>query len=374
MDDSGKLLFGSNVRLLRESLGVTQESLAEAARLDRSYIGGIERGERNPALTAILRLASVLGVAPGHLFDGVGDGVGMQYLADGIVAMATNNGLLIRFKYDRYDAEYQLEGATLPQFNQVLSVLNNGLASGSRRADAVAETFLTAVQTWPDANPSDLWTFLVNRAYCDRSNHPNANARLNLEQSWKRTSGWALERVLVAHYQPFLIGKGLSIKVGSKAEKAALLGRIDDPRIVPDKADILLCYDADDVKRLLGVVHVKASIAERRTDDVPLSQALIAADYLSVFWTMDAKSFPAARPVNRGEFGDVDDDQLSDKRRDFEEHGHFSACFSYNRNTIPTPEDSDAEARIFVCDFTNPDDHFSQFLISALRRRLPHRS
>ena len=71
MDDSGKLKFGGNVRRLRESHGMTQESLAEAAGLDRSYIGGIERGERNPALTAILRLASALGIVPADLFNGI---------------------------------------------------------------------------------------------------------------------------------------------------------------------------------------------------------------------------------------------------------------------------------------------------------------
>ena len=64
--------FGGNVRKRREYLGMTQESLAEAAGLDRSYIGGIERGERNPALSAILSLAGALRVAPGALFDGIG--------------------------------------------------------------------------------------------------------------------------------------------------------------------------------------------------------------------------------------------------------------------------------------------------------------
>ena len=110
----------------------------------------------------------------------------------------------------------------------------------------------------------------------------------------------------------------MDIRISNKTEKAALLGGIDDPRIVPDKADILVLYNAGRTEHLLGVVHVKASIAERRTDDVPMSQALIDAGYLSVFWTMDSKSMPAERPVNRGEFGAVDDDQLSDKRRGFE--------------------------------------------------------
>ena len=118
------------------------------------------------------------------------------------------------------------------------------------------------------------------------------------------------------------------------------------------------------------MVHVKASLAERRTDDVPMSQALMEQGYVSLFWTMDVKSFPGERPENSGEFGEADIEELSDKRRDFEEHGHFSACFSYNRNTKPTQQRQGLAARIFVCDFTNPDDDFSQFLVEACRQRL----
>lgn len=372
MGDSGKLTFSDNLRRFRENLGMTQEQLGEAAEFDRSYIGGIERGERNPSLDAILRLASALRVAPGRLFEGIGDDTQAPApdRSGAITALVNDDGLLIGFKYDQYDAEYQLSGATEKEFVRVLRALKDGLAFHRGRADAVANAFHLAVQTWPDANPSDLWTFLINRAYCDRSNHPIANARLNLEQSWKRTSGWALERVLIAHYQPFLESKGVTVKIAGKTEKAALLGNINDPRIVPDKADILVLHHYHGVEHLLGVVHVKASIAERRTDDVPMSRALIESGYLSVFWTMDAKSFPSAQPVNSGEFGDNSGEQTSDKRRDFEEHGHFSVCFSYNRNTMPTLDDRNAVSRIFVCDFRNPDDRFSQFLRDALRRRL----
>lgn len=139
-----------------------------------------------------------------------------------------------------------------------------------------------------------------------------------------------MERVLIEHYGEFLRRYGLIIKTSNKAEKTALLGIIRDPRIVSDKADVLLTYDNEGKEDLLGVIHVKASIAERRTDDVPMSQALIQAGYLSIFWTMDVKSFPSPNPINRGEFGSADSEDMSEKRRDIEEHGHFSACFSYN--------------------------------------------
>ena len=341
--------------------------------MDRSYIGGIERGERNPSLTVILHLASALGIQPAQLFTEVDeDSSAAQRTASGVATTETSDGLAIGFRYDKYDAKYILPGATQGQFDSVISVLMQGLASGAGRADTVARTFIEAVRTWPDANPSDLWTFVLNRAYCDRSNHPPDNSRLNLEQSWKRTSGWALERVLIEHYEQFLQQHGMNIKTSNKVEKTALLGVIEDSRIVPDKADVLMTYDNDGTEDLLGVIHVKASIAERRTDDVPMSQALIQAGYLSVFWTMDVKSFPSSNPVNRGEFGIADSTDISEKRRDIEEHGHFSACFSYNRNTEPTLDESNAQCHIFVCDFTNPDDRFAEFLLDALRLRVLH--
>ena len=267
-----------------------------------------------------------------------------------------------------YDAAFDIAGAREAEYQSVLTTLRRRLESGGK-ADAVADAFMAAVELWPSANPSDLWTFLIGRIYCDSVNHPPANARLNLEQSWKRTSGWALERVLVRHYSQVLRRHGIKLSMPSKEKKASLLKTVEDPRILPDKADVLITDHSEETERLLGVVHVKASIAERRTDDVPMSQGLIEAGYLSVFWTMDSKSFPSAHPVNRGEFGATDDGQINDKRRDFEQHGHFSACFSYNSNTQPT-SNQDAVAKIFVCDFKEPDDGFARFLLESRRARL----
>ncbi len=48
-------------------MNLSQEELADLANIHRTYIGGIERGERNPTLTMIVRLASALGVPPAKL-------------------------------------------------------------------------------------------------------------------------------------------------------------------------------------------------------------------------------------------------------------------------------------------------------------------
>ena len=71
MDEDLRKAFGNRVREIRLQRGMSQEKLADMSGLDRTYIGGIERGERNPALVNIGRIAKALGVRPADLFDGV---------------------------------------------------------------------------------------------------------------------------------------------------------------------------------------------------------------------------------------------------------------------------------------------------------------
>lgn len=52
--------FGMAVRDIRKSKGLSQEALADLAEIDRSYMGGIERGEHNLALINIQRIANAL--------------------------------------------------------------------------------------------------------------------------------------------------------------------------------------------------------------------------------------------------------------------------------------------------------------------------
>lgn len=57
-------IVGENVRRLRLERGLTQEQLAFEAQIDLTYMGGIERGQRNPSLLVIARIAKSLQVKP----------------------------------------------------------------------------------------------------------------------------------------------------------------------------------------------------------------------------------------------------------------------------------------------------------------------
>lgn len=60
-------VFAQNVRRLRQSMALTQEELAERAGVHRTYIGMLERAEKNATLSSIERLASALEVEPATL-------------------------------------------------------------------------------------------------------------------------------------------------------------------------------------------------------------------------------------------------------------------------------------------------------------------
>jgi len=57
-------IVGTNVMRLRTAKGLTQEELAFRAKIDLTYMGGIERGKRNPSLLVMVRIARALSVDP----------------------------------------------------------------------------------------------------------------------------------------------------------------------------------------------------------------------------------------------------------------------------------------------------------------------
>lgn len=64
MDGSLQMALGRNLRALRRELGLSQEGMAERLDLHRTYVGGLERGERNLTLETVERLGGRLGIHP----------------------------------------------------------------------------------------------------------------------------------------------------------------------------------------------------------------------------------------------------------------------------------------------------------------------
>jgi len=63
------LAFGKVLRVVRTEAGLTQEQLALAAGVDRSFVSMVERGVNQPTIRMIFRFASALGVAPSRLVE-----------------------------------------------------------------------------------------------------------------------------------------------------------------------------------------------------------------------------------------------------------------------------------------------------------------
>ena len=64
-----RLVFAKNIRLVRVSLGMSQESMAAEAGLDRAFVGTLERGQRNISIDNIELLSKALGMPAHELMD-----------------------------------------------------------------------------------------------------------------------------------------------------------------------------------------------------------------------------------------------------------------------------------------------------------------
>jgi hypothetical protein len=229
---------------------------------------------------------------------------------------------------------------------------------------------LFVLGTSPDANASDLWHHVVYRLYCDVFNqHRDQDAK----QSWVRASGDALEIVLQELYSPVLSPHGIRIKaLISREQKKQAIEAMGLGALVGDsKLDVTL--DVQTAKgnwQIFGGVHVKASLAERVSDDVPCSRGMMAHGFWSPLWTLDVKSFPPPRGnlVNRGELGTPK--SPSEKRKYIEAFGEFDNCYSGNSRTVPSEEETHSGKRIYTLSLSRQPDYFAAEVIEQAKRRL----
>jgi transcriptional regulator with XRE-family HTH domain len=359
------------LKQLRERAGLSHEQAERQLVIGPGWVRRLESGEIEPSLGTLAAVVHAYGSDLAGFFSGFDIGDDNITIDRHLAAAQVNRDLVLQFPMGTHRAEVKLDAVTLDEFNEVLLVLRDELAV-SRKREGVVRCFLTAVSRWPHLNPSDLWYFVVSHAYQDPYNHPATESGRDLGQSWRRASGWALEVVLLEHYNPYLETLGIRLEMPEPERKRRLLKEMGVIDVAgAQKADVLVVGSREGRQEAFGVVHVKASFAERRTDDVPLSQQLIGKGFASPLLTMDCKATPSEQPQNRGELGPVRARgvELSAKRLDIEQDRKFDACFSYNANTLPTPAKQAASARIFVCDFTNPADAFGAYLLRKWKDR-----
>lgn len=240
--------------------------------------------------------------------------------------------------------------------------------------DAIARAFELAVRTCPSENPSDLWHHVLYRIYC------RVKVGTNPQQSWVRTSGEALEIFFANLYNPILAEHGIRlVSLISGPEKVRVLTRMGiADKVGSRKIDMSIEKKGDprgaaDGYGVIGGLHIKASLAERVSDDIPASRVMMAAGFESILITLDVKSFPPLatlgfdqnirRLINGGELGTPE--RPSDKRRYIESHGDFTASFSFNSRSVPSPEQTASGRRIFVVDPSKQPDAFVQYLVDC---------
>ncbi len=68
-DDDFLKWLGGHLRNIRLQKGLSQEALAELAGIDRTYVGGVERGERNLSVLNVKKLSDALGIEVKNLFN-----------------------------------------------------------------------------------------------------------------------------------------------------------------------------------------------------------------------------------------------------------------------------------------------------------------
>lgn len=70
-DSEIKNILGGAIRTARLRANISQEELGDRSGLDRTYIGGVERGERNPSLVSLYKIAEGLNLTLSELFEGI---------------------------------------------------------------------------------------------------------------------------------------------------------------------------------------------------------------------------------------------------------------------------------------------------------------
>ena len=275
------------------------------------------------------------------------------------------NGIKLALVQNEKQYDIVLEHCSLKKYTDVDSYIVNlfkklNTNKKFKNRDAISEALIYSVKKLQEVNISDIYHHLVYRTYCREYNASNP------KQSWARAGGEAMEIFIKKSYASYLKEHGIYIYLAFEESENKFLIDMELNTLVAGKSklDIGLYGDINGALVPFGGIHSKASLAERVSDDKPCSEIMMKNGFFSYLLTFDAKSFPppVGNLINKGELGSVQNP--SDKRNYIEEHGYFSACFSYNKRTIPSLDRTNSGKKIFVVNKIEKNDDFLQKVVS----------
>lgn len=368
---------------VREDARVTQTYLATALGVEQSMVSKVENFDRRLDIIELYDWLKAIGCSHKRFLSDVGwleedsnknlpampiPGKARSHIIKGTSQRKKYEveGTIIEMAWQGQKKEVFIEHMPVngyltleSEIAAIYKTLNDG--NGGKNREAILQALTMAIERFPNVNPSDIYHHIVYRLYLREYTKTQA------DRSWVRAGGEAFELFLQAHYNVLLKPYGISVRWLYNDElKAAALNEMGiKGKVGGSKLDIALYGTRGDSQIIFGGIHAKASLAERVSDDVPCSEAMMKKGLFSYLVTFDAKSFPppSGDLVNRGELGTVE--VPSDKRAYVESHGSFNACFSYNLRTVASGAKTKSGRKIYVSTFNPQIDPLPAAIVNA---------
>lgn len=363
---------------VRKDSGITQATLAETLKTEQSTVSKVESFDRRVDIIELHDWLAALGYGHRKFLQEAGwmsedintslPAIPVPGKAQEVIEKGTFKGTMIEMgwqgqKKEVFIADLPVAGylALETAISDIYKKLNNG--EGGKNRDAIFQALNKAITTFPNVNPSDLYHHVVYRIYL------REYTRTQADRSWVRAGGEAFELFLKAHYSALLNPHDIHVTwLSNDQHKMSALNEMGiQAEVGGSKLDLALYGKRGGKYVIFGGIHAKASLAERVSDDVPCSLAMMRKGLASYLVTLDAKSFPPPTGdlINRGELGSLENP--SDKRAYIEAHGSFDACFSYNLRTVASGAKTSSGHRIHVATFNPQTDPLPGIVLAAWR-------
>lgn len=358
---------------IRNDKEVTQQQLAASLKQEQSFISKVENFDRRLDIIELYDWLAALGYNHKHFFSDIDWFIETTEVNRGLPALPvpkeardTAEGVAIPLAWQGEIREVVIGNLSAKDYLQLEASISSIYAplnhsKSVKNRDAIFQALSLGIDGYPMVNPSDIYHHIVYRLYL------REYTRTQADRSWVRAGGEALELFLQAHYSKILAPYSIGIRwLVSDKEKAAALEQMGLTGLVGgSKLDIVLFGKVGKKEIVFGGIHVKASLAERVSDDVPCSEAMIKRGFSSYLLTLDAKSFPppSGDLINRGELGTIENG--SDKRKYIETHGSFTGCYSYNLRSVPSGEKTVSGRKIYTSTFDIKRDPLPAHIVAA---------